>query len=100
MTLLLTRRFGPLFAMSVLGAINDNILRTTFIVHATMTIPAEQAASLGLMAAGLFTLPFVLLSAFAGSLADCYEKAGIVRWVKSFEVLIALASGLAFAAGS
>ena len=99
-SLLLSRRFGPLFATSVLGAVNDNILRTAVIVHAAMILPAEKAAAIGLMAAGIFTLPFVLFSAFAGTLADRHEKAGIVRLVKILEVVIALAAGLAFASGS
>ena len=69
------------FATSVLGAVNDNILRIAVIVHAAMILPVEAAASIGLMAAGIFTLPFVLFSAFAGTLADRHEKAGIVRLV-------------------
>ncbi|HVG48394.1 MAG TPA: MFS transporter [Rubellimicrobium sp.] len=99
-SLLFTRRFGPLFATSVLGAVNDNILRTAVFVYAAMTIPAEQAAAIGLMAAGMFTLPFVLFSAFAGTLADRHEKASIVRIVKMLEVVIALGAGVAFASGS
>jgi hypothetical protein len=80
----------------VLGAVNDNILRTAVIVHAAMILPAEKAAAIGLMAAGIFTLPFVLFSAFAGTFADRHEKAGIVRLVKILEVAIALLAGLAF----
>jgi acyl-[acyl-carrier-protein]-phospholipid O-acyltransferase/long-chain-fatty-acid--[acyl-carrier-protein] ligase len=99
-SLLLDRRFGPLFATSLLGAVNDNILRTAVIVHAAMTIPAEQAATVGLMAAGIFTLPFVLLSAVSGSLADRHDKAAVVRVVKMLEVVIVLGAGLAFASRS
>ncbi len=40
------------------------------------------------LAAGLFILPFVLLSATAGQLADKYEKSRLIRYIKLFEIAI------------
>ena len=40
------------------------------------------------LAAGLFILPFVLLSATAGQLADKFEKSRLIRWIKLFEIAI------------
>ena len=38
------------------------------------------------LCAGLFILPFFLFSATAGQLADKYDKARIIRYVKLFEI--------------
>ncbi len=43
---------------------------------------------LATVAAGLFTLPYLLLSSIAGQLADGMDKARLVRWVKVAEIAI------------
>ena len=42
----------------------------------------------GALATGLFILPFFLLSALSGQLADQRDKAMIIRWVKAAEIAI------------
>ena len=51
------------------------------------------------IATGLFILPFFLLSALSGQLADSHDKARIVRLIKSAEIAIMIvgACGLLFA---
>ena len=49
---------------------------------------AEQEAAFSAIAGGLFILPFFLLSALAGQLADALDKAKIVRIVKTAEIAI------------
>ena len=49
---------------------------------------AEQEAAFSAIAGGLFILPFFLLSALAGQLADATDKAKIVRIVKTAEIVI------------
>ncbi len=88
--LLKTRRFLPIFATQFLGAFNDNLFRTSMVLLVIYGIyrDAEQEATFSAVAGGLFILPFFLLSALAGQLADAGDKARIVRIVKSAEIAI------------
>jgi MFS family permease len=96
------RRFGPFFATQLLGAFNDNVFKNALII-----LVAFQTAGLaGLapevtvnLAAGLFILPFFLLSATAGQLADKYDKARIMRVVKLAEVGIMTVAAVGFIRG-
>ena len=99
--LLAKRRFLPLFVTQFLGAFNDNLFRTAMIMLVTFEIlrdPAQEA-SFSAVAGGLFILPFFLLSALSGQLADGRDKARIVRLVKSAEIGIMVfgAAGLMMA---
>jgi len=86
--LLKTRRFLPLFATQFLGAFNDNLFRTSMVMLVIYGIyrDAEQEAAFSAIAGGLFILPFFLLSALAGQLADAHDKARIIRIVKTAEI--------------
>ncbi|MET0269477.1 MAG: MFS transporter [Sphingomonas sp.] len=88
--LLARRRFLPLFVTQFLGAFNDNLFKTAMVLVATYGIysNAEMEAGFSALATGLFTLPFFLLSALSGQLADTRDKARIVRLVKTFEIAI------------
>jgi MFS family permease len=93
-----TRRFLPIFVTQFLGAFNDNLFRTAMVMLVIYGIyrSAEQEAAFSAIAGGLFILPFFLLSALAGQLADAIDKAKIVRLVKTAEIGIMLfgAAGL------
>ena len=93
-----TRRFLPLFVTQFLGAFNDNLFRTSMVMLVIYGIYRDetQEAAFSAIAGGLFILPFFLLSALAGQLADANDKAKIVRIVKTAEILIMLvgAAGL------
>ena len=88
--LLRTRRFWPIFTTQFLGAFNDNLFRTSMVMLVIYGIyrDAEQEAAFSAVAGGLFILPFFLLSALAGQLADALDKAKIIRIVKSAEIAI------------
>jgi MFS family permease len=88
--LLRTRRFLPIFTTQFLGAFNDNLFRTSMVLLVIYGIyrDAEQEAAFSAIAGGLFILPFFLLSALSGQLADAIDKAKIVRIVKSAEIAI------------
>ena len=98
MHLVRTRRFLPIFVTQFLGAFNDNLFRTAMVMLVIYGIygDAEQEATFSAIAGGLFIAPFFLLSALAGQLADAYDKARIVRIVKTAEIGIMLfgAAGL------
>ncbi len=88
--LLRQRRFLPLFVTQFLGAFNDNLFRTAMVILAIYTIfsnPAQEA-QFSTIAQALFILPFFLLSAVSGQLADSHDKAAIIRIVKTAEIVI------------
>ena len=95
------RRFLPLFATQFLGAFNDNLFKQSMVLFATYSIysDAKKEAAFSAIATGLFILPFFLLSALSGQLADSHDKARIVRLIKSAEIAIMIigAGGLLFA---
>ena len=91
--LLRARRFMPLFATQFLGAFNDNLFRTATIILVIYGIyrNAAQEAVFSGVASAVFILPFFLLSALSGQLADANDKARIIRIIKTAEILIMVA---------
>jgi len=86
--LLTHRKFLPLFVTQFLGAFNDNLFKTAMILFATYVVfkDPQQESSFNALATGLFILPFFLLSALSGQLADHMDKAKIIRIVKAAEI--------------
>jgi len=84
------RRFAPFFWTQFFGAANDNVLKFAFTVLVTYQLDVSwlPPAQAGLVISAVFILPFVLLSATSGQLADKYDKATMMRLIKWFEVLI------------
>ncbi len=85
------RRFAPFFWAQFLGAGNDNLFK--FALTVMVTFGAANASSLApalvvQMIAALFILPFLLFSATSGQLADKFDKATLIRFVKSLEIAI------------
>ncbi|RMF19108.1 MAG: MFS transporter [Gammaproteobacteria bacterium] len=99
LTLLSKRRFGPFFATQACGAFNDNLFKQAILLLVTYRLAEGQALMLNI-AAGLFILPFFLLSMTGGRLADKYEKSGLIRAIKMAEVAIMLFGGWALVSGS
>lgn len=90
--LLKERRFLPLFVTQFLGAFNDNLFKTALVLFATYSVfndPAQESY-FNALATGLAIIPFFLLSALSGQLADTYDKARIIRIVKTIEIGIML----------
>lgn len=98
MNLLKKRHFLPLFVTQFLGAFNDNLFRTAMVMLVIYSIYDDptREAQFSTVAQGLFILPFFLLSAISGQLADSHDKAGLIRIIKSAEIIIMLfgAAGL------
>jgi MFS family permease len=98
--LLNKRRFWPLFITQLLGAFNDNLFKFSMVILVTYGIlndPAQEF-QFNALASGIFILPFFVCSALAGQLADNYDKAMIIRHVKTAEIGLAIigAAGLYF----
>jgi MFS family permease len=92
LALLGKRRFLPLFATQLLGAFNDNLFKNAmvlFVVYHVLDSERQETLFSGL-ASLIFILPFFLLSAMSGQLADTRDKAKIIRIVKFCEILIML----------
>lgn len=101
--LLSTRRFAPLFATQFLGAFNDNVLKQALLLLITFQGGEVMGLAPALMvqlASGLFVLPMFLFSASAGQIADAFDKATLIRWVKLAEIGIALLAAAGFFASS
>jgi len=88
-SLLAKRRFGPLFVVQFLGAFNDNVLKFAMLFLANFTIYAGQPGKsemLATIATGVFILPYFLFSALGGQIADAWDKAKLIRLVKTCEI--------------
>ncbi len=99
---LLTRGFVSLLSISFFGAANDNILKQ--ILMLMVVAGGLWANRLGPGTQGyislVLTIPFVLLSGYAGQLADKYGKRDVILWVKIAEVPIAIFALLGLYLGS
>lgn len=98
-SLLLQQRFAPFFATQFLGALNDNVFRNGLIILVTfqgVLVAGMDHSTLANVAGALFILPFFLLSATAGQLADKYEKSMLMRRVKLLEIFLMLIAAGAF----
>ena len=97
--LLKSRRFLPLFVTQLLGAFNDNLFKNAmvlFVVYSVYNSETEEAR-FSAIASAVFVIPFFLLSALAGQLADMRDKARIIRVVKLCEIGIMLVGGAGLA---
>src|SRR5260221_10666487 len=78
LALLLSRRFGPLFATQFLSAFNDNALKNALVLMIAYRADSAGALTAGVfipLAGGLFILPLFLCSADARPLAHGSRKA-------------------------
>ena len=94
--LLISRRFGTMFACMGLGAFNDNFYKNALIIMTTYKLAKQigvEPATLLSIASACFILPFFLFSGLAGEIADHFPKHRMVRALKLTEfILIILAS--------
>ncbi len=96
-SLLRSRRFAPLFWTQALGGFNDNLFKQAMALLVAYRVGAGSGldpASLTALAGATFVAPFIVLSAFAGGLADRMDKAVLARRLKLAEIaIVALAAG-------
>jgi len=92
------RRFAPFFWTQFFGAANDNVLKFAFTVLVTYQLNVSWLSpeKAGLVISAVFILPFVLLSATSGQLADKYDKAAVMRFIKWFEIAIMVLAAWGF----
>ena len=100
--LLKSRRLLPLFFTQFLGAVNDNLFKTALVTLITYGDPhsSTQTRVIVALATAIFILPYFLFSATAGQLADKFEKAGLIRYVKLWEIGVMALAAVGFALDS
>jgi len=101
--LLGARRFMPLFATQTLGAFNDNLFKSAFVMLVTYGMAMHNPLDPGLLAAlagGALIAPYFLFSATAGELADRFERARLLQILKAAELIAVLGSVAALLADS
>ncbi|MCJ2188694.1 MFS transporter [Novosphingobium beihaiensis] len=93
--LIRARRFLPLFVTQLLGAFNDNLFKNAMILFVVYEVYHSEAqeARFSALASAIFIIPFFLLSALAGQLADMRDKALLIRIIKACEIAIMLVGG-------
>jgi acyl-[acyl-carrier-protein]-phospholipid O-acyltransferase/long-chain-fatty-acid--[acyl-carrier-protein] ligase len=98
---LIKRGFLSLVATQFFGAMNDNVLKG---VLTFMVIDGAWAGQLGAGGQGIvgicFTIPFIILSGYAGQLADRHSKRTVTLWVKIAEIPIVILAGIGFLTGN
>lgn len=99
---ILQRGFLSLIITQFFGAMNDNLLKGLLIFMVVEGQPWSDVLGKGGegIVAALFTLPFVLLSGYAGDFADRNSKRLVSVWVKVVEIPIAITAGVGFWMGS
>ncbi len=99
--LIRSRRFLPLFVTQLLNAFNDNLFKNAMVLFVVYSVYNSEAAEgqFSAIASAVFILPFFVLSAVSGQLADMRDKARIIRIVKACEIGIMIigAAGLLMA---
>ena len=90
--LLRQRTFLPLFVTQLFNAFNDNLYKNAMVLFVVYTVYSSEEAEgmFSAVASGLFILPFFVLSALAGQLADMRDKAAVIRAVKLLEIALML----------
>ena len=76
LSLLNKRRFMPLFITQLLGAFNDNLFKNAMVLFVVYGIYNDEATEtlFSAVATAVFILPFFLMSALAGQLADTRDQ--------------------------
>lgn len=92
---LLGQGFSSLLVTQSLGAANDNILKQVLIFMVTEGLWKDQLGAGGQsIIAWCLTLPFVLLSGYAGQLNDRISKQRVAVWMKIAEIPIVAIAGI------
>lgn len=91
------RRFGPLFGVQFMGALNDNLFKNTMLILFAFKAASEaESGLLTNLGQGLFMLPFFLFSPVAGQICDRFDKARIMRIIKACEIGIMAIGAVGF----
>jgi acyl-[acyl-carrier-protein]-phospholipid O-acyltransferase / long-chain-fatty-acid--[acyl-carrier-protein] ligase len=99
-SLLMTRRFAPLFWCQFFSAFGDNFLKTALVFLILFQIGGADSGALITLAGATLIFPFFILSGLGGELADRYDKALVARRLKFAEIGVAAIAVAGFAVHS
>lgn len=85
-TLLMSRRFAPLFWTQFLSAFNDNFLKNTLVFLILFKLATSNGEAMITLAGAIFIAPFLFLSALGGEIADRFDKAIVAQRLKFAEI--------------
>jgi acyl-[acyl-carrier-protein]-phospholipid O-acyltransferase/long-chain-fatty-acid--[acyl-carrier-protein] ligase len=88
-SLLLTRRFAPLFWCQFFSAFSDNFLKNSLVFLLLFSLGRDSEALITL-AGAVFISPYFLLSALGGEFADRHDKAWVAQRLKLAEIGISV----------
>ena len=97
---LLSKSFQGLLITQFLGATNDNVLRWLVIGIGKQYVEPEQVGWILAAGSAAFVLPYVLLAAPAGYLADRFGKREVIVTCKAAEILIMILAVISIMTGS
>ena len=95
-SLMLSRRFAPLFWCQFFSAFSDNFLKTALVFLILFQLGGPNSEALITLAGAVFIAPFFFLSALGGEIADRFDKALIARRLKFSEIGIAFVAVVGF----
>src|SRR5215469_4637488 len=99
--LLQARRFLPLLLTQTLGAFNDNLFKSAFVMLITYGAASTFDPGAVAAAAGAALIaPFFLFSATAGELADRFERTRLLQILKAAELFVVFGAAAALLSGS
>ena len=94
--LMTTRRFAPLFWCQFLSAFNDNFVRQMLVMMLLFRFGGGDVGAKVSLAIAIFVLPWIVLSALGGELADAHDKAKVARWLKFAEIFVQMIAAAGF----
>jgi len=97
---LISKSFLGLLITQFLGASNDNILRWLVIGIGKRLVEPDQVGWILAAGSAAFVLPYVLLAAPAGYLADRFSKRNVIIACKAVEILIMILAVISIMVGS
>jgi len=97
--LLRESRFAPFFWTQFAGAMNDNVFKigfTSLLTYQAALFGGIDSKSAAFLISAIFIVPFVLFSATSGQVSDKFDKALMIRLVKTFEIAVMVVGALGF----
>ncbi len=95
-SLLVSRRFAPLFFRQLFAAFIDNFVKNALVLLILSHLGDAQGSALISLAGAVFIAPFFLFSALGGELADKFDKAQLARWLSYADCGVAALAAAGF----
>ena len=95
-SLMMSRKFAPLFWCQFFSALNDNFVKNALIILILYQVGGDSGPALVTFAGAVLIAPFFILSALGGQLADRFDKAWVAQRLKLAEIPIAGIAALGF----